>query len=358
MEGSISHPTRWQAVLSDPFWRAVVDFLLPRVGPDDVIVAPNEFLHRFPGTIPQHVRRRMVANTSIKYFALHKGMLDRTDGAVLREAVAGVPVFANEVFTIYAPAGGRLSAEQERHLRVTEDFVRLLPPPAKETRIAAFVATYQRPWALERLLNSIAGQTPDILVVDDGSAAANAERNREIARNSGAIYLRVPYNLGKAHAYNVGISHWLAHPEIDWISAFDDDVELVPEALRTIDAVCARSPYPRESTLITGHDNPAHPAHGDGVIAGFRIRLARSAAGLHLHAHRDYWSGVLPVPTQYFRAPKPTGGLYPGQGCDTDWWIACWAPLSCVKRGAEIIVVPGLVTNRGGGYSTWGSSGY
>ena len=36
------------------------------------------------------------------------------------------------------------------------------------------------------------------------------------------------------------------------------------------------------------------------------VFLARSCSLVHVHAHRDYWQRILPIPTAYARAPKTT----------------------------------------------------
>jgi len=60
-----------------------------------------------------------------------------------------------------------------------------------------------------------------------------------------------------------------------------------------------------------------------------------------LHAHRNYWSRVLPIPTPYLGSASPGWGE--GQGADVDWWVVSWAPQSIVKQGGYIACVSGLV---------------
>jgi hypothetical protein len=92
------------------------------------------------------------------------------------------------------------------------------------------------------------------------------------------------------------------------------------------------------------------------MVNGVDVLYKRSLAGIHLHAHRDYWRSVLPIPSPYLGAPKADAPR-PGQGADEDWWITAWAPESVAKRGRFVTVVPGLVRtfNTLEHGSTWGN---
>jgi hypothetical protein len=68
----------------------------------------------------------------------------------------------------------------------------------------------------------------------------------------------------------------------------------------------------------------------------------RGISGQHIHAHRDYWRGVLPIPSPYLGAPRPGGGLA-GQGPEEDFWISVWSPDSISKKGGYVACLPGLV---------------
>jgi hypothetical protein len=80
--------------------------------------------------------------------------------------------------------------------------------------------------------------------------------------------------------------------------------------------------------------------------------------GIHLHAHRDYWEKMLPIPTAYFQAPRRWPDA-PPRGADEDWWISQWCPRSVVKQGQYLAVLPGLVrtTSLLASESTWGNPG-
>lgn len=60
--------------------------------------------------------------------------------------------------------------------------------------------------------------------------------------------------------------------------------------------------------------------------------------GVHLHAHQEYWFGVLPIPTAYPGAPPRRWGP-PIE----DAWIVHGAPASAGQRGLLIPCIPGLV---------------
>jgi hypothetical protein len=129
---------------------------------------------------------------------------------------------------------------------------------------------------------------------------------------------------------------------------------LEPGAVRRLEGLIEAMGPNARNHLFTGFRNLHHRAHGEAEIGGEAVLFCRSTSGQHLHAHREYWESILPVPTPYARAPKVEGGIFPGQAGDADWWVSNWAPRSAIKRGAAICVVPGLVSTTGNGRSTWG----
>jgi hypothetical protein len=151
---------------------------------------------------------------------------------------------------------------------------------------------------------------------------------------------------------NAGLAWWLADSEVAWISVFQDDVDVHPDCLAQI----ARLQDARLRPILSGRACPLHRCYGGETIEGVETLRYRSLPGIHLHAHRDYWRGVLPIPTPYLGAPKPHGGL-PGQGSDEDFWVTCWSPRSIVKRGGWVTCVPGLVRTFAPDEapSTWGA---
>lgn len=349
----------FEAALPQPEskWRPLAAFLSGRLGTADLILAPFDLIHLFPGVVALHVRKSMVGTVSFAAYVFEREKLDQIDPHFLLDAAGAAPVYADEWFAVFLP-GPRwsLPASQEPHLAPYRACIQSAVA-ATDGDVAAAITTHGRPWALARTLRSLAREYRRILVVDDGSGRWDAWRNRRAARAAGADYLRIPLNLGVAHAVNVGVAHWLAHPDVDWVSVFNDDVEMAPGALATLMAVSRAAPYPRDALLLSGYKSPLHRVRGGALIAGQAVHLARSSSGQHLHAHRAHWQKLLPVPTAYLGAPKRSGGRFPGHGSDMDWWIASWSPAAAIKNGGEIVVIPGLVETFGKGRSTWGAPG-
>jgi len=200
---------------------------------------------------------------------------------------------------------------------------------------AVVVSTYRRPKALERSLPQIAALGAPVLVVDDGSDDVSAAENRRLAEQAGARYLHLPQNRGVAAAINVGVAYWLADPGIAWISYFQDDVDVASDLFD----VLADYEDPAGRPLMTGHDSPEHDAVEQRTENGRTLSEKTNSTGMHLHAHRDYWDAVLPVPARYLAAPKAGRG---GSGADA--WVVKRAPRSVVARGGRILCVGGMVT--------------
>jgi hypothetical protein len=340
----------------DRFWREAADALMHVAGPNDLYLAPAEFMHIHKGVVAMHVRKRMLRSTPVRHFVMHKGRLALVDQEFLSDAARLRPVFANEVFVVYSTNGAELPDEQRKHLGPFLDYVDALPPrPTGAGRTGIVITTHDRPWALERTLANAALRDHEVVVVDDGSAPAQRARNAELCEQAGALCITYLVNHGVAHALNVGVCHLLAEADIEWISTFNDDVEIRADAFDVLARVIPASPFRLADILCTGCTDPQHPEHGTIDCDGIAVRLARSATSRHLHAHRGYWEAILPIPTAYLGAPKSTGGLFPGHGSDSDFWINSWAPNSSLKRCGALLVVPGLVTSfaKGAVQSSW-----
>jgi hypothetical protein len=330
--------------LPDHYWTAVAKRLRRLVRPRDLLLAPNEFLADFPQTVAIHVRKHVLLGAKIQHYAIHKGMLDRTDPELLIDATRLRPVFANEVFVVYSCRGWRLPFWQTHHVRPLVDYLAGIDrTPSSSFTTASVVLTYNRPWALSRTLRSLSGHGRPIIVVDDGSDDLSKAENQSIARAAGASLIVHPRNAGLAAGMNTGVCYWLAHPDIEWISVFNDDVDVADTAFPTLEHVARHSPFAKEDTLYTGYSAHDRPGRAAATIAGQKVFLDRMASGPHLHAHRSYWQAVLPIPTTYAGAPKTTGGVFPGQGSESDWWVGSWSPRAAPKRGSHVVTVPGLV---------------
>ena len=343
----------------DRCWREAAEALARIAAHGDLILAPAEFTDVHNGVIADHVRKHMLHSAVIRHFVLHKGMLSRVDPEMLLAAVRLRPVFANEVFVVFSETGEILADAERHHLQAFHERLSSAPGPAASHRLGVVITTYNRPWALERTLESSALRNQLIVVVDDGSTAENGERNARLCAAANALHVAYPVNVGLSHALNVGISHLLSDREIGWISTFNDDVEVRSDAFEILARVTAASPFSQTDILCTGFADPRHAIHSTIECDGISVQLARSASAKHLHAHRAYWQEILPIPTAYVGAPKKTGGIFPGHGSDADWWTASWAPSSSLKRCGAVLVIPELVSTfaRGAFESTWSNPG-
>ena len=340
----------------DRYWQEARQFLAAQSPGLTSILAPNEFLEFFPGVCHYNVSDCLPPEL-FPFVVIHKGMLDRINACFLSAVLDKFHLsFANAVFVIYQQASpGRMAVHQESsHTKALLELVARLPSAAAGRTdavcTALVVTTFNRPQSLARSLPLLARLGAPLLVVDDGSPGEVQQQNRQTALRAGAAFLALPGNRGLCCAINIGVSYWLADPSIGWISVFSDDVEVQPDLLTIFAAIQDASKRP----LLVGRYAPEHPVFGTETIAGRQVLYQRSCAGFPLHAHRDYWRDVLPIPTPYLGAPKPTGGR-PGQGSDSDWWVGSWAPKSIAKRGGFITCVPGLVRHTGEGNetSTW-----
>lgn len=341
----------------DDYWYQTRDFLKEQVQPLDPILAPNEFMEFFPGNYHYNVTY-VLPPEHFKFVLFHKGMVSEIEPPFALEVMRTFkPVFANAVFVVFAkhPPEG-LAPVSGGHLQPLLDQIAVLEAQqrgvVKRPTYAVTITTHNRPSSLARSLPQIVSLGAPVVVVDDASSADNAAENQRIADEHGAALIRIPDNRGLPHAMNVGIDYWLADPAIDWISYFQDDVDVHPEIFRVLEQI----QDPLERPILTGKDALEHRTFETGAIAGFQVLYKRSMPGQHLHAHRAYWASVMPIPTPYLGAPKPDRGKT-GQGADEDWWVTAWAPHSITKRGGYVVCVPGLVrsfqTQQDG--STWGN---
>jgi glycosyltransferase involved in cell wall biosynthesis len=337
----------------DSYWTEVQAFLAQHASPRAAILAPNDFLEFFPGTYHYNISH-LLPIEQLEFVVFHKGMVTEVDAALAHQVVTDFqPVLANPVFVVYAktaiPEVDAVSGIDVDSLLHALEQQPVLPPPKT---CAIVVTTYNRPECLRRSLPQLYKLGAPIVVVDDGSTAANASQNQELANLYSAKLIRIPDNRGLPNAINVGVEYWLADPDIAWISYFQDDVDVRSDILD----VLAKLQHPTERPLLAGQEAPEHPIVETREIAGYSVLLKRSMPGQHLHAHRDYWRAVLPIPTPYLGAPKPDRGK-PGQGADEDWWITAWSPQSIAKQGGYVVCIPGLVTTfrPSAAGSTWGN---
>jgi glycosyltransferase involved in cell wall biosynthesis len=318
---------------SDQYWTQALDFLQQHVQPTAKLLAPNDFLEFFPGTYHYRVSPLFPAS-SYDLVIFHKGMVAEVDQALSLDVLDRFHlVFVNDVFVIYSQSplpnipepDDRQTRALVEQIETTDRFDSLQNPQS----CAIVITTYNSPENLARSLPQIAALGAPVLVVDDGSTPESALKNQQLAEQYGAQLLRSPTHQRQANALNLGISQWLAEPTIAWISYFRDDVNVRADTLNVLSQIQSLA-----SPILTGRDDPDHPALQSETIAHHAILLKRSSPGIHFHAHRSYWAAVLPIPTP----------ALPGRGTDEDWWITAWSPNSIVKQGGNLVCVPGLVS--------------
>ena len=202
---------------------------------------------------------------------------------------------------------------------------------------AILVTTYNRPEALARSLPQIAAPGCPVLVVDDGSSNTAALLNEKICLKYLIGYLDLPHNRGLAAAMNIGLSYWLADKDVEWISYFQDDVDVHPKCLEVM------RNYRSVAHIMTGHDAMEHQAFESGRMDSQYCKSKWSIRATHIHATREFWQSVMPIPTRELHAPMRTRPNERGFGSNVDWWIVKDSPNSCQKTNRPILCVPGLV---------------
>lgn len=319
----------------DPQWNDVRSFLEHTAQPLDAILAPNDFLEFFPGTYPYTISQTLSPDR-LRFAVFHKGMVSEVHLPLALAVIQQFhPVFANSVFVVYAqsPITG-ISPPPSEDTQVLVVAFNSVTSAAPSPSCAAVITTYNNSQTLERSLPKVVALGVPVVLVDDGSEARHAQANQTLADRYQVPLLRLPTHLQRSSAINAGISYWLADPEIEWISCFRDDVDVKPDLLKVLQQVQVIERCP----LLSGYDAPEHPALKTETIAGHNIGFKQANGGIHFHAHRNYWSAILPIPTP-LRAVNSSEF-----STDDDWWITAWSPQSIVKQGGHLVCIPNLVT--------------
>jgi hypothetical protein len=281
----------------------------------DYVVIRQEWLAALDGRLLAHLHQSYHCAYANARFALFS-----PKGAAIEESAAAASTSARLSELVSRPIVAASASRSARAPRVGER--------------AILVTTFNRPAALRRSLPQIAALGCSMLVVDDGSEARLAEENRAICDACDARYLLLPGNRGVAAALNIGVAYALAECRIAWLSYLQDDVDVDASLIdRLIDVE-----HRHERPLITGYDATEHATTREAEIAGVHVKLKATTAGVHLHAHQEYWFGVLPIPTAYLGAPRRRWGP-PIE----DAWIVHGAPASAGRRGLLVPCIPGLV---------------
>ena len=321
------------------------------------VLAPEEFAPYLREITALSALRQVSVDPGYDHIIIRQDGIGALDRRVI-ETLAGpsyVCEYANAAYALFAPRA-RVAGAAAAAAALTERLRALLPHPEAPRRglvrrspgRAVLVTTFNRPEALRRSLPQIADLGHDVLVVDDGSGSREAETNRAIAASVDAQYLFLPANRGLAAALNAGVSYLLADSRTQWISYFQDDVDVDPSLLRRLELLEDAEVRP----LMTGYDADEHATEREDDIAGVHVKLKRLSPAVHLHAHANYWARVLPIPTQYLGAPRRRW-----EPSLEDYWIVKDAPESMWRRGLLIPCVPGLVRTFlwHGADSTWGN---
>jgi glycosyltransferase involved in cell wall biosynthesis len=93
--------------------------------------------------------------------------------------------------------------------------------------VAAVIPAYHEAAHVREVAARVCAQLDRVLVVDDGSHDATAER----AREGGAEVIVHPENRGKGEAIKTGLHHWLGEPEVEFILLLDADGQHLPEEI-------------------------------------------------------------------------------------------------------------------------------
>lgn len=208
--------------------------------------------------------------------------------------------------------------------------------------ICSIITTKDRPQFLRRTLPAVVALGARVLVVDDGSSLVNAELNAIACEQvrpeapSDVLYLRFPENRGLAAALNTGLSFWMAENP-DYISYFQDDVEVDPELHKVLSSLHRALPE-QHRALLTGHDAREHKAISGRLNAqGISYFRKGSCRATQMFASARAWAGVMPIRSRGVGYPKRTGPDR-GEGSNVDWYIT-----RDHTHPLKVHCVPGLV---------------
>ena len=116
--------------------------------------------------------------------------------------------------------------------------------PLDRHHVAAVIPAYHEEAHVGPVAEGTRALLDHVLVVDDGSTDATAER----ARAAGAEVAVHPENRGKGEAIKTGFRHWLGRPEIEYIIILDADGQHAPAEISRFLAAAAAT----EAGLFVG----------------------------------------------------------------------------------------------------------
>ena len=116
---------------------------------------------------------------------------------------------------------------------------------AARSTIAAVIPAFNEEKHIGDVVRRTRAKIENVLVVDDGSADATAER----AREAGAEVIVHPQNRGKGETIRTGLRHWHER-NFDWVVILDADGQHRPEEIERFVAAAASATPPK---LILGN---------------------------------------------------------------------------------------------------------
>lgn len=349
----------------NPHWTKALHFFQRHAREKEILYAPNEFLRFHALTYPlnylfqhswplpdwvlfhkawkQHVSQETLdrLQATCRVVWTNEAFIILVSRSMNHRSSWTFPRFCRRLPTLKDPSDAPLIYQEAPNRSVDE---------AKQ-KTGILITTYNRPWALARSLPSILALATPVLVVNDGSDPSHQTDYRKLYALHASDHLQIlelPANRGLSAAINIGLAHWLAAPEIEWISYFQDDVEVKSETLKLLETVR----HPTKRPVLSGYLSKNHSTIRQTSVQGIPVHLRQSNSGVHIDAHRSYWEQQLPIPTVMLGAPKV------GYGADEDWWVLSWSPKSAAKTNRFITCLPDLVHTfaQNAKSSTWGNS--
>lgn len=217
-------------------------------------------------------------------------------------------------------------------------------------RVTVAILACDRPGLLHHTLASLRrttvpkGWEMDCLLVDNSEGPfGRAEADRALERGDVGLLIRPGHNVGIAAGWNLAwqaanaedVFRGVPPPEV--FVLLQDDVELRPEWL--VSCIDALTAWPGV-VLVSGYNSPKHQTTGKLRKGDLRLYVKKTLPGVHLVAHRKFWTGVFPI-------------LVRAHHLDEDWWITRDSPGAPPEIHKAQGVIPGLARHLGTSASTW-----
>lgn len=178
--------------------------------------------------------------------------------------------------------------------------------------VAAVVTAFDPGPGLTAVVASVLGQVAVVVVVDDGSRSAAADRALEACAALGCTIIRHGDNRGVAAALNSGVAQAIsAHAGLTDVLTLDQD-SVVPAGY--VRAALAARESAQRAGLPVGMVAPEH-------VAGLPSRVASERGG-SLVGVEPIQSGLL-VPVEVLRSVGPFDESLFIDGVDSDFYLRC-----------------------------------